>query len=71
MMKGGEIFIPNNCKPTKIYDLAKQYAAGHKIEIIGLRPGERLEELLIDPIEMARAESIDNIWIVRHWGVYF
>ena len=57
MGKGGEIFIFDMGKPVKIIDLAKKMIrlAGFipdkdiKIEIVGLRPGEKLfEELLND-----------------------
>ena len=60
--KGGELFLLDMGKPTKIYSLAKQMIAQHgltikdenningdiEIKITGLRPGEKLyEELLI------------------------
>lgn len=57
MGKGGEIFIFDMGEPVKIYDLAEKmiFLSGLKphedikIEITGLRPGEKLyEELLID-----------------------
>lgn len=56
MAKGGEIFILDMGEPVKIYDLAcnlikmKGYEPEKdiKIEVVGLRPGEKLyEELLM------------------------
>ena len=62
LAKGGELFLLDMGKPTKIYSLAKQMIAQHgltlkdennkngdiEIKITGLRPGEKLyEELLI------------------------
>jgi FlaA1/EpsC-like NDP-sugar epimerase len=57
MAKGGEVFLLDMGEPVKIYDLATQMIRLHglepdkdiKIEVTGLRPGEKIyEELLID-----------------------
>ncbi len=55
--KGGEIFVLDMGKPVRIYELAenlirmKGFKPGQdiKIEVVGLRPGEKLyEEILMD-----------------------
>jgi FlaA1/EpsC-like NDP-sugar epimerase len=57
MATGGEVFLLDMGEPVKIYDLAAQMIRLHglephkdvKIEVTGLRPGEKIyEELLID-----------------------
>ena len=45
LMIGGEIFIPK-IPSIKITDLAKAMGSNKKIRIIGLRPGEKLTEVL-------------------------
>ncbi|WP_349763462.1 polysaccharide biosynthesis protein [Fusobacterium sp. SYSU M8D902] len=59
---GGEIFILDMGKPVKIYDLAKTMIklsnADVGIDIIGLRPGEKLyEELLYDVNSAIKTEN--------------
>tara|TARA_E500000178_G_C17025475_1_gene757753 strand:+ start:545 stop:1549 length:1005 start_codon:yes stop_codon:yes gene_type:complete len=45
LMRGGEIFIPK-LKSVRILDLAKAMDPNKKIEIIGIRPGEKIHESL-------------------------
>jgi UDP-N-acetylglucosamine 4,6-dehydratase len=45
LMKKGEVFIPK-IYSLKIIDLAKALAPNAKIKIIGMRPGEKIDELL-------------------------
>ena len=59
---GGEIFILDMGKPVKIYDLAKRMIklsnANVGIDIVGLRPGEKLfEELLYDVNSAIKTEN--------------
>ena len=44
-MKGGEVFVPK-IPSIRIVDLAKAMDAKKKIKIIGIRPGEKLHELM-------------------------
>jgi UDP-N-acetylglucosamine 4,6-dehydratase/5-epimerase len=44
-MQGGEIFVPK-IPSVKIVDLAEAYAPGMPIDIIGIRPGEKLHEIM-------------------------
>lgn len=62
MGKGGEIFILDMGKPVRIYDLAKSMIklsnANVGIDIVGLRPGEKLyEELLYDVNNATKTEN--------------
>ena len=70
---GGEIFVLDMGKPVKIYDLAENLIRmkGHKpnkdimIEIVGLRPGEKLyEEILMD--EEGLAKTANEMIFVGH-----
>ncbi len=68
--KGGELFILDMGEPVKIIDLAKQmihlYGKENevKIEVIGLRPGEKLyEELLLDASDIETKYS--SIFIAK------
>lgn len=51
-MLGGEIFIPK-IPSIKIIDLVKAYGDNFNYKIIGLRPGEKIHEVMI-PVEEAR-----------------
>lgn len=44
-MRGGEVFIPK-LKSVRIVDIAKAVRPDHEIDVIGLRPGDKLHEVL-------------------------
>lgn len=52
LMHGGEIFVPR-IPSMKVIDVANAIAPGIKHEIIGIRPGEKLHEVMI-PVDDAR-----------------
>jgi UDP-N-acetylglucosamine 4,6-dehydratase len=62
-MHGGEIFIPK-IPSMNILDLAKAIAPGCGIEYIGIRPGEKIHEVLISSDESYRTREIDDKYIV-------
>jgi len=46
LMRGGEIFVPK-IPSMKMTDLAEAMAPGVPIKVIGIRPGEKLHEMMI------------------------
>ena len=63
-MKGGEIFIPK-IPSTKITDLAEAIAPGVKRKIIGIRPGEKIHEVLLTAEESRNATEFDEYFIIK------
>ena len=67
IMRGGEVFVPE-LPSMKVVDLVPQ---GCKIEVIGLRPGEKLHELLIANDEVIyRIGGFVNQSLVMHDASY-
>ena len=68
-MKQGEIFIPK-MKSYKMIDLASKYSKKHKI--IGLRQGEKLNEILMTEAEKEIAIEKKDMWIIQIYkrGIY-
>ena len=64
MTNAGEIFVPK-MKSYKIKDLASEISKKHKI--IGIRQGEKLEEILITEQEKSSAQEKDNMWIIKQY----
>ena len=62
-MQGGEIFIPK-IPSVKIIDIAKVYAPNKKIKIIGIRPGEKLHEVLISEDESMNTVETNDRYII-------
>ncbi|HLA29188.1 MAG TPA: polysaccharide biosynthesis protein, partial [Syntrophales bacterium] len=61
--QGGEIFVPK-IPSMKVIDLAKAVAPECEIEIIGIRPGEKLHESLITEEEGRNTISYNGMYIV-------
>ena len=67
--KGGELFILDMGEPVKIMDLAKTMIklsnANVEIDIVGLRPGEKLYEELLYDVGAAQKTENNKIFITR------
>jgi len=61
--KGGEIFIPK-MKSYKILDLVKAISSKAKIKIIGIRPGEKIDEELITPNDSFNTFDLGNYYVI-------
>lgn len=62
-MEGGEVFVPK-IPSTKIIDLAKALAPDAEIKITGIRPGEKINEILLTAEEARHAREYDNYFVV-------
>lgn len=60
---GGEIFIPK-IPSMRVTDLAEAMAPGVPVEIIGIRPGEKLHEILITADESRHTVDAGDIYVV-------
>ncbi len=63
-MEGGEVFVPK-IPSTTIVDLAKAIAPEAVIEIIGIRPGEKLHEVLISEDEARTTVEMESMYVVQ------
>ncbi|HEX8992357.1 MAG TPA: UDP-N-acetylglucosamine 4,6-dehydratase (inverting) [Anaerolineales bacterium] len=63
-MHGGEVFVPK-IPSMKVIDLAKAIAPAAAISVIGIRPGEKLHEVLISEDEARNAVERDHMFIVK------
>jgi UDP-N-acetylglucosamine 4,6-dehydratase (inverting) len=66
-MVGGEIFVPK-IPSYKILDLAKAVAPGCEHRVVGIRPGEKIDEELITPSDALSCAELENQFIVAPRG---
>jgi UDP-N-acetylglucosamine 4,6-dehydratase len=70
-MHGGEIFVPK-IPSMSLTDLSNAVAPGCSIEYIGVRPGEKIHEVLISEDEMRSTVDHDDMFIIEpsmpSWG---
>jgi UDP-N-acetylglucosamine 4,6-dehydratase/5-epimerase len=63
-MRGGEVFVPKIPSMT-IMDLASVIAPNAEIELIGIRPGEKVHEVLISEDEARSTIEMKDMFVVQ------
>ncbi len=69
-MHGGEVFVPK-IPSMKVSDLAKAMAPEAKINYIGIRPGEKLHEVLISEDEARTVIELGDMYVVQPAEAYW
>jgi len=71
LMKGGEIFVPK-IPSMKVVDLANAVAPGIPHEIVGIRPGEKLHEVMVTGDDARMTIDLGDRYAIlptfRFWG---
>ena len=63
-MEGGEVFVPK-IPSTKVIDLARAIAPQAEINIIGIRPGEKLHEDLLSDDEARHTIELEHMYVIQ------
>jgi UDP-N-acetylglucosamine 4,6-dehydratase/5-epimerase len=63
-MNGGEIFVPK-IPSMKVTDLAEAIAPDCEIEVIGIRPGEKLHETMITEDDARRTVEFGTYYVIQ------
>lgn len=70
-MCGGELFVPK-IPSMNIMDLAKAIAPGLETKVIGIRPGEKLHEVMVPRDDAHHTLEFDNFYLIQpdfhFWG---
>lgn len=63
-MNGGEVFVPK-IPSMSIMDLVKAIADGCEVDFTGVRPGEKIHEILISSDESRQALEFDDMFVIQ------
>ena len=63
-MTGGEIFIPKLAS-IKVIDLVKAFGEEYKYKVIGLRPGEKIHEVMIPQEESRNSIDMKDHYLIQ------
>src|SRR5277367_5745427 len=63
-MHGGEIFVPK-IPSMKLVEMAQTIAPDCEVEFIGIRPGEKLHEVLVSEDEARNTLEVDDMYVIQ------
>jgi len=63
-MHGGEVFVPR-IPSMGLVELARAIAPGCRLDFSGVRPGEKLHEVLVSVDEARRAVAVDDMFVIK------
>ena len=69
-MVGGEVFVPK-LPSMNIIDLAKAVAPNCKTKTVGIRPGEKLHEVMVPRDEAVNTLEFDDFYLIKPSFKYF
>lgn len=64
LMKGGEVFVPK-IPSMRVVDLAESIAPNCDVEVIGIRPGEKLHEVLVSRDESRYSLEFEDMYLIQ------
>jgi UDP-N-acetylglucosamine 4,6-dehydratase len=64
LMQGGEVFIPK-IPSMRILDLVKAIAPDCEVDSIGIRPGEKLHEVLLSEDEARQTLELEDMFVIE------
>jgi UDP-N-acetylglucosamine 4,6-dehydratase len=63
LMRGGEVFVPR-IPSMKVLEIAEAIAPGASRRIVGIRPGEKVHEVLLTEDESRRARALEDRFVI-------
>ncbi len=63
-MHGGEIFVPK-IPSMKLADMAEALAPGCEVRYVGIRPGEKLHEVLVSEDEARNTLEVEDMFVIQ------
>ncbi|MFA6316404.1 MAG: UDP-N-acetylglucosamine 4,6-dehydratase (inverting) [Elusimicrobiota bacterium] len=63
-MRGGEVFVPK-IPSMRVTDIAKAIAPDCRVKFVGLRPGEKLHEVLLTEDEATRSLDLGDVFLIK------